>query len=167
MFLQGVTLVGQDLGGVTGLSAVARFPQRFSRLVLLNTWLPQGDMLSSASKIAQHIPYLGWRAVITVLKRLSPVKTVFGITTKASPKDVFKGYGAPYPSYIYKAGPAFWPLMIPVSQDDPVAIEFQNVARFLKDNWRKPALVGYSDREIFTLSGSYIIITYKTLLTII
>src|SRR5258705_6224070 len=40
--LTGVTLVGQDWGGLIGLRLVAEHPQRFARVVAANTGLPTG-----------------------------------------------------------------------------------------------------------------------------
>jgi haloalkane dehalogenase len=37
--LRGVTLFAQDWGGPIGLAQAARMPERFSRLVIMNTWL--------------------------------------------------------------------------------------------------------------------------------
>ena len=41
--LRGVTLVGQDWGGLIGLRLVAEQPDRFARVVAANTGLPTGD----------------------------------------------------------------------------------------------------------------------------
>jgi haloalkane dehalogenase len=41
--LHGVTLVGQDWGGLIGLRLVAEHPDRFARVVAANTGLPTGD----------------------------------------------------------------------------------------------------------------------------
>src|SRR4029077_8666703 len=42
--LRGVTLVGQDWGGLIGLRLVAETPDRFARVVAANTGLPTGDL---------------------------------------------------------------------------------------------------------------------------
>ena len=41
--LRGVTLVGQDWGGLIGLRLAAEHPERFARIVAANTGLPTGD----------------------------------------------------------------------------------------------------------------------------
>src|SRR6202030_3397933 len=41
--LRGLTLVGQDWGGLIGLRLVAEHPDRFARVVAANTGLPTGD----------------------------------------------------------------------------------------------------------------------------
>ena len=42
--LNQVTLVVQDWGGLIGLQIVSEMPELFSRLVIMNTWLPTGDV---------------------------------------------------------------------------------------------------------------------------
>lgn len=41
--LDGITLVGQDWGGLIGLRLVGEHPDRFARVVAANTFLPTGD----------------------------------------------------------------------------------------------------------------------------
>src|SRR6266481_7142853 len=41
--LHGLTLVGQDWGGLIGLRLAAEHPDRFARVVAANTFLPTGD----------------------------------------------------------------------------------------------------------------------------
>lgn len=149
---QGVTLFGQDLGGPTGLSVVRHEKSRFRKLVLLNTWAPQGDIFSSTSFAARHAAYLAWRAVSSVLGRSVPIRLVFTVASDISPTDV-AGYVAPYPSNVFKAGPAQWPLLVPLTSDEPMALEMQKVRRFLEVEWTGPVLYGYSDGERFTIPG--------------
>jgi haloalkane dehalogenase len=42
--LRGLTIVGQDWGGLIGLRLVAEHPDRFARVVAANTGLPTGDV---------------------------------------------------------------------------------------------------------------------------
>lgn len=42
--LRNITLVCQDWGGLTGLTVVKEIPDRFKRLVVMNTGLPEGDL---------------------------------------------------------------------------------------------------------------------------
>ena len=50
--LTGLTLVGQDWGGLIGLRLAAEHPGRFGRIVAANTGLPTGD---------QQLPNIWWR----------------------------------------------------------------------------------------------------------
>ena len=145
-------MFAQDLGGPTGLSVVRLEPTRFRRLILYNTWIPQGDIFSSFFQFSRHIPYLSWRIATAFLKRTVPVQIILKTVSDVSKSDSF-GYGAPYPSPLYKAGPASWPLFIPLTPTDPVAIEMQLVRIFLQESWKGPVLFGFSDGELFTTSG--------------
>ncbi|KAG7175213.1 haloalkane dehalogenase-like [Homarus americanus] len=150
--LQGVTVVMQDLGGPTGMSAVIRDPGRYRRLVFINTLIPQGDILDSIFSVKSYSPMLLWRALNTVVGRNVPVGGVFKIASDAPEDAIIGGYVAPFPSNLYKVGASWWPNVIPLVEDDPVAIEMQKVAAFLKQ-WKNPVLLGYSDREVFTIPG--------------
>ena len=81
-----------------------------------------------------------------------PIKLIFEVSSDVSTYEVY-GYMAPFPSYLYKAGAYKWPLLIPLSPTDPMAIEMMQVKNFLKTSWKKPVLFGYSDKELFTLPG--------------
>jgi pimeloyl-ACP methyl ester carboxylesterase len=41
--LQGITAVVQDWGGLIGLTVASQMPERFARLVIMNTGLPIGE----------------------------------------------------------------------------------------------------------------------------
>lgn len=49
--LQNITLICQDWGGLVGLRLVGRHPERFARLVIANTGLPDGRMPDSGEEI--------------------------------------------------------------------------------------------------------------------
>lgn len=149
--LKGITVVAQDWGGMTGLSAMSREPERYSSVALFNTWLPQGDILSTPSSILKNAPVLSWITLNNALGRAQPVGVIIKIASTARGLAL-EGYTAPYPEKMFVAGPAAWPAMVPMSPTDPVAREFQKVGRFLA-TWKKPAMVGYSERELFTLAG--------------
>src|SRR5438128_681343 len=50
--LRGLTMVGQDWGGLIGLRLVAENPDRFARVVAANTGLPTGDQRMSDAFLA-------------------------------------------------------------------------------------------------------------------
>ena len=62
--LDGVTLVGQDWGGLIGLRLVAEHPERFARVVTANTSLPTGSGEPSAA-------FLSWLEILPGGRRLS------------------------------------------------------------------------------------------------
>ena len=85
--LRGLTIVGQDWGGLIGLRLVAEHPDRFARVVAANTGLPTGD---------QPMPevWLRFREVVRTTPALSVSRLVPpGYLTRLSP-EVLAAYKA-------------------------------------------------------------------------
>lgn len=157
--LNGITLVCQDWGGLIGLRVVSMIPERFSRLVIMNTGLPTGE---------QHLPsgFIMWRKYSQLLPVL-PIGLVMKMGTMPAkagqkpslknfrkhsasiPKDVIRAYQAPFPSNKFKAGAMVFPLLVPDRPDHPVADEMRKAQEGMK-KWNKPALIMFSDGDPVT-----------------
>lgn len=112
--LTGVTLVGQDWGGLIGLRLVAENPDRFAGVVAANTGLPTGD---------QGMPAVWWAFHDTVQNAqvLDIGRFVqSGCRTELS-EDVRAAYDAPFPNEMYKAGPRAMPELVPATPDNPAS----------------------------------------------
>lgn len=110
--LRGVTLVGQDWGGLLGLRLVAEHPDRFAAVVAANTGLPTGE---------RDMPEVWWRFRNAVQKApaLDVARLVqAGCRTPLAP-DVAAGYNAPFPDESFKAGIRVMPTLVPTRPDDP------------------------------------------------
>ena len=140
--LGGVTLVGQDWGGLIGLRLVAEHPGRFARVVAANTGLPTGD---------QPMPdvWLRFRDVVRTAPALSVSRLVQSGCQSALPAKVLAAYDAPFPDESFMAGPRAMPGLVPTTPDDP-ASEANRAAWQRLATWDRPFLVAFSDRDPIT-----------------
>jgi haloalkane dehalogenase len=140
--LRGVTLVGQDWGGLLGLRLVAEHLDRFAAVVAANTGLPTGD---------HDMPDVWWqfRRAVEKAERLDVARLVqSGCRTPFSP-EVRAGYDAPFPDESYKAGPRAMPLLVPTRPDDP-ATEANRAAWATLSRSEIPFLCAFSDGDPIT-----------------
>ena len=140
--LSGVTLVGQDWGGLIGLRLVAEHPGRFARVVAANTGLPTGD---------QPMPdvWLRFREVVRTAPALNVSRLVQSGCQTPPPPEVLAAYDAPFPDASYAAAVRAMPELVPATPDNPASAANRAAWRQLS-TWDKPFLVAFSDRDPIT-----------------
>ncbi len=143
--LRRITLVCQDWGGLLGLPIATEMPERFSRLVIMNTGLPvSGKPLGPA--------FMAWREFSNRSDDLDIARVLQGATVSELSDDVLAAYAAPFPDKTYKVGAIVFPLLVPISEDAPELPHMRKAAKALK-SWNKPALVMFSDKDPVTGGG--------------
>jgi haloalkane dehalogenase len=131
--LRGATLVVHDWGGPIGLRVAVEDPDRFDRLVILNTGIGGGRAPSDT--------WLRFRAVVREvggaldIGRLVEAGTADGLTD-----DVRAAYDAPFPTPESKAGALAFPELVPTEPEHPNAAPMNRVRDALRE-WRKPTLI--------------------------
>ncbi len=125
--LKNITLLCQDWGGLIGLTLPMDMPDRFSRLLVMNTALGTGDVQLSDGFVA-------WRewvnnnpdmAIGTLMKRACPHLS----------SEERRAYDAPFPDIRYKAGVRRFPNLVPDHPEAPGAALSREAREWLSNKW--------------------------------
>ncbi|HEX4982440.1 MAG TPA: haloalkane dehalogenase [Ilumatobacteraceae bacterium] len=140
--LRDATLLGQDWGGLIGLRLVAEDPDRFTRVVAANTFLPTGDRHPGDA-------FLAWQRFSQETPDFTVGRIVNGGCTTDLAPDIVAAYDAPFPDESYKEGARQFPMLVPTSPDDPAAGPNRQAWDVLR-RWTKPFLCAFSDQDPIT-----------------
>jgi haloalkane dehalogenase len=128
--LKNITLVVQDWGGIFGLTLPMAMPERFKRLIVMNTALSTGASPSEGFK--------QWREFNNTQPDLN-----IGKMFKRGKPDMSEAecaaYNAPYPDATYKAAIRAFPNLVPDHPEAPGAAISRDAAKWWANQWR-----GYS-----------------------
>lgn len=144
--LQNITLVCQDWGGPIGLRVFGEIPERFSRIVVTNTLLPNGEypprgVADWPGDIIQQ-----WVAFTQHASDMPVGKIIQGVCSSKLLPEVIAAYDAPFPDLRYKQGVLNWPSLIPLTEDSPGILENRRVWEIL-ENKSIPLLTAFSDND--------------------
>ncbi|MFN0183435.1 MAG: haloalkane dehalogenase [Aquabacterium sp.] len=124
--LRGIMLVCQDWGGLIGLTLPMARPDRFSRLLVMNTDLAQGSVGEG---------FKAWRAFNNSQPDLAVGRLMQRGTPMMSAEEAL-AYDAPFPDMRYKAGVRAFPNLVPDHPDAPGASISREAAAFWTERWR-------------------------------
>jgi haloalkane dehalogenase len=133
------TIVVHDWGGPIGFRLAVEHPERFERLVVLNTGLYSGRPPGEA--------WLRFRAFVRrVGTELRPGQLVQITCVTDLPDDVVAAYDAPYPTPESKTGLVMFPELVPDDPGHPSAASMLAVRERVR-SWPGRALVLFSDSD--------------------
>jgi pimeloyl-ACP methyl ester carboxylesterase len=125
--LKNITLVCQDWGGILGLTLPMEMPNRFSRLIIMNTTLGTGDVMLSEG-------FIVWRSWVGK----NPDMAIGKLMKRSCPhlsEEECAAYDAPFPDARYKAGVRRFPQLVPDSIDSPGAAVSRRARDWLRNEW--------------------------------
>ncbi len=137
--LNNITLFGQDWGGLIGLRLVAENEDMFKNVVISNTALPTGDI--SAGKAFED-----WKNYAQTVENFHAGGIIKGGTVKGLDQYVIDAYNAPFPDDSYKEAARQFPMLVPVTPDNPSSQKNREAWEVLK-NWNKPFLCVFSEQD--------------------
>ena len=140
--LQRITLVCQDWGGLLGLRVLSEGPERFARVVAMNTGLPSGEPPSPE--------FIGWRRFSQSRPYLECGELLARAASSVKLSDAERAaYDAPFPGPEYQAGALAFPTRVPLRPDELSAHENRKASERIA-GLEIPALLIWGGRDEVT-----------------
>jgi pimeloyl-ACP methyl ester carboxylesterase len=136
--LQNVVLVCQDWGGILGLTIPPDMPERFTRLLVMNTTIPVGEPISEG--------FSRWRD----FNRSRPDMDIAALFQRSQPDlsaEEAAAYAAPFPDVRFKAGVRRFPELVMTDPNMPGIVEARRARDWWSSEWHGPTFmaIGMAD----------------------
>ena len=131
--LRNITLVCQDWGGILGLTIPPDMPERFSRLIVMNTGLPVGESLGEG--------FDAWKA----FNASQPDMDIAGLMRRAVAgitEEEAAAYAAPFPDMSYKAGVRRFPELVMINPGMEGITQSRRAREFWSTHWHGKSFMG-------------------------
>ena len=139
--LRNVMLVCQDWGGLFGLTLPAAMPERFTRLLVMNTALGTGSVTEG---------FRQWRSYSNTQADL-PAGKVIARGKADMTADEVAAYDAPFPDARYKAALRAFPNLVPdvetQGDDAPGMAVSRDALAFWRDRWAGQSFMAIGMRD--------------------
>ncbi len=124
--LTNITLVCQDWGGLLGLTLPMDMPERFSRLLVMNTAIATG--------VSPGPGFMAWRDFVAA----NPDFDIARMMRRSDPQMTqaeAEAYNAPFPDAHSRAGVRRFPAIVPISPEMEGADIGQRALRWWREAW--------------------------------
>ncbi|MCZ6830712.1 MAG: haloalkane dehalogenase [Gammaproteobacteria bacterium] len=137
--LHGVALVCQDWGGLLGLTLPMEMPDRFTRLLVMNTAMPVGEPISEG--------FEAWKQFAAMAAEI-PVSGILAMDGREA-VDIMDilAYAAPFPDNRYKAGVRRFPQLVPVLPGMDGIEHEQRARQFWSEQWSGDSFMAIGMRD--------------------
>ena len=147
--LSRVTMVGHDWGGSLGMRVLAETPERFVRLVTMNTGISPGGLLGDAfsqwRRFSQRVDFLDVALVINRTLRRHHLNEAEATA-----------YNAPFPGPEYQMAALTFPRLVPLRADSPGAYDNRVAIEKLKTLTLPVLLLWSADDAITALAEPFL-----------
>lgn len=123
--LRRITLVVQDWGGLLGLTMPMQMPERFERLLVMNTGFGTGQVTRG---------FRAWRDYANSRPDLDVAALLARSEPRLSPEEA-AAYAAPFPDARYKAALRAFPNLVPDGADAPGAALSREAVQWFSSRW--------------------------------
>lgn len=137
--LERITLVCQDWGGILGLTLPVEMPERFARLLVMNTALPTGSFLSEG--------FAAWKGFAAAAPDIPVAGLVVSDAVGVTNLLDALAYDAPFPDARYKAGVRRFPQLVPVEPGMAGILHTTRARAFLANEWKGDSFMAIGMRD--------------------
>jgi len=140
--LKQITLICQDWGGAIGLRILGQVPERFQRLVAMNTGIGGGFSPGEG--------FMRWRYFSQRVKELDiPSLMRNAVLRRKLSDEEAAAFGAPFPEGSFQTAALVFPRLVPIRPDHPGAYDNRVAIEKLK-TLDLPVLLPWADKDPIT-----------------
>ncbi len=136
--LRNITLVVQDWGGILGLTLPMDMPERFSRLIVMNTAIPVGESAGEG--------FQAWKDYVAA----NPDMNCAALIQRACPHlsdPEAQAYEAPFPDQRYKAGVRRFPQLVMIEPGMDGIETAERARAFWQNDWRGESFMAIGAKD--------------------
>ncbi len=138
MDLKNVCSINQDWGGILGLTLPMDYPDRITRVIVANTFLPTGGGASEG--------FYGWRDFVANNPKFDVAQLMARGTSVLSESEA-AAYGAPFPSPEYMGGVRRFPQLVMTDPGMDGIDCSEKAISFFQNEWKGEAFIAVGAQD--------------------